>query len=40
MIEPLFLSSPHEDALAARADYVERLADAIVAGFSGYLARA
>jgi N-acetylmuramoyl-L-alanine amidase len=40
MIEPLFLSNPADDALAGRADYVERLARAVVAGFARYLARA
>ncbi|MGD0998981.1 MAG: N-acetylmuramoyl-L-alanine amidase, partial [Thermoleophilia bacterium] len=40
MIEPLFLSNPADAARAGRADYVERLARAVVAGFSRYLARA
>ena len=40
MIEPLFLSNPADDARAGRADYVERLARAVVAGSSRYLARA
>ena len=40
MIEPLFLSNPADDARAGRADYVERLARAVVAGFARYLARA
>ena len=40
MVEPLFLSNAADDALAGRADYVERLARAVVAGFTRYLARA
>ncbi len=40
MIEPLFLSNPADDARAGRAEYVERLARAVVAGFARYLARA
>ena len=40
MVEPLFLSNAADDALASRADYVERLARAVVAGFTRYLARA
>ncbi len=40
LIEPLFLSNPADDARAGRAEYVERLARAVVAGFARYLARA
>jgi N-acetylmuramoyl-L-alanine amidase len=40
IIEPLFLSNPADDARAGRADYIERLARAVVAGFSRYFARA
>ena len=40
LVEPLFLTNPDEERLAARPDYVERLARAIVGGFAGYLARA
>ncbi len=40
LVEPLFLSNPAEAALAARPDYVEQLAQALVMGISRYLARA
>jgi N-acetylmuramoyl-L-alanine amidase len=40
MVEPLFLSNAGDVALAGRSDYVERLARAVVAGFTRYLARA
>ena len=40
MVEPLFLTNPDDDARAGRADYVERLAGAVVGGFTRYLARA
>ena len=39
-VEPLFLSNPAEERLAARPDHVETLAQALVGGLSDYLARA
>ena len=38
-VEALFLTNPADEALAARLDYVEGLAGAVVAGLAGYLAR-
>jgi N-acetylmuramoyl-L-alanine amidase len=40
LVEPLFLTNPDDAALARRPDHIERLARALVAGVSGYLARA
>jgi N-acetylmuramoyl-L-alanine amidase len=40
LVEPLFLTNPADDARADRADYIERVARAIVTGFTRYLARA
>jgi N-acetylmuramoyl-L-alanine amidase len=39
VVEPLFLSSPEDEALARRPDHVERLARALAGGFADYLAR-
>ena len=39
MVEPLFLTSPDDEALAGRPEHVERLARALVGGFADYLAR-
>jgi N-acetylmuramoyl-L-alanine amidase len=39
-VEPLFLSNPAEERLAARPDHVETLAQALLGGLSDYLARA
>ena len=40
MVEPFFMTNPADDAAAGRADYVERLAGAVVTGLTRYLARA
>jgi len=39
LVEPLFLSSPEDEALAARPGHMETLARALVGGFADYLAR-
>ena len=39
VIEPLFLSSPEDEALARRPEHIERLARALAGGFADYLAR-
>ena len=39
-VEPLFLSNPAEERLAARPDHVETLVQALLGGLSDYLARA
>jgi N-acetylmuramoyl-L-alanine amidase len=40
LVEPLFLTNPEEEALAASPAFVERFADALVAGLAAYVARA
>ena len=40
LVEPLFLSSPDDEALAKRPDHLEALAQAVRGGFGDYLARA
>ena len=39
-VEPLFLSNPQEERLAARPDHVETLAQALLGGLADYLSRA
>jgi N-acetylmuramoyl-L-alanine amidase len=39
MVEPLFLTSPEDEALARRPEHIERLARALAGGFADYLAR-
>jgi N-acetylmuramoyl-L-alanine amidase len=39
LVEPLFLTNPDEARLAARADHIEALAQALLGGFADYLAR-
>ena len=39
VVEPLFLTSPDDAALAGRPEHVERLARALAGGFADYLAR-
>lgn len=39
LVEPLFLTSPEDQALAARPEHIERLARALLGGFADYLAR-
>ncbi len=40
LVEPLFLSSPEDEAWARRLDFVDHVATAIVGGLGDYLARA
>jgi N-acetylmuramoyl-L-alanine amidase len=39
LVEPLFLTSPEDEALARRPEHVERLARALAGGLADYLAR-
>ena len=39
VVEPLFLTSAEDEALARRPEHIERLARALVGGFADYLAR-
>ena len=39
VVEPLFLTSPDDEALARRPEHIERLARALAGGFADYLAR-
>ena len=39
-VEPLFLSNPAEEHLAARPDHIEKLAQVLLGGLADYLARA
>ena len=40
LVEPLFLTSPEDEALARRPEHVEKLARALAGGLADYLARA
>jgi N-acetylmuramoyl-L-alanine amidase len=39
LVEPLFLTSPADEALAGRPEHIEKLARALVGGLADYLAR-
>ena len=39
LVEPLFLTSPEDEALARRPEHIEKLARALVGGLADYLAR-